>query len=73
MNNTIGHVTAHYTVRPGDTMQLTPGGVEWKITHIRADGRCEVVSPRGQRRTASASRAVTVNGARVVPEAYWVR
>lgn len=71
--HTIGHITAHRTMKPGNIVQLAPGGVEWKVTHVRADGCYEVVSPRGRRRVIAPHKAVTVNGSRVVPEADWKR
>lgn len=70
---TIGHVTAHTTMRPGNIVQLAHGGVEWTVTYVRADGRYEVTSPGGRRRVVSPHRAVTVNGARIIVEADWKR
>lgn len=71
--STIGHVTAHDTMRYGNTVQLAPGGVEWEVAYVKTDGDYMLRSPGGKNRTVAPSGVVSVNGARIVNESEWVR
>lgn len=71
--HTIGHVTAHDTMRYGNTVQLASGGVEWTVTYVKQDGDYMLQSPGGKRRTVAPWAVCTVNGARIVTESEWVR
>jgi len=70
---TIGHVTAHDTMRAGNIVRLAPQGTDWTVTYVRADGNYLLVSPGGVRRTVQPHKVYSVNGARVVTESEWVR
>lgn len=70
---TIGHATAHDTMRPGNAVQLAPRGVEWTVAYVKQDGDYMLVSPGGKHCTVAPWEVVSVNGARKVTESEWVR